>query len=203
MEFILNVGEVGCQEWSDRKKCDVIIPHQKRPYKIEYAVSRKEKRISWITTISLASDALMPLLLIRRKTINAAVWEEGCRDGQDFMIRSNNTSYVARPIFTKYVTSVILPYFDATRESLRLQDFNSVLLCDNCSSPMNEGSKQLPADNDRRLVTFPLHTSHLFQPLDLVNFAAFKREKREVHVWRPVGSQVLEIIKLMRALWRN
>jgi hypothetical protein len=42
----------------------------------------------------------------------------------------------------------------------------------------------------------------LFQPLDLITFAAFKREKREVHVGRPVGSQVWEIIKLMRALQR-
>jgi hypothetical protein len=41
-ELILNVDEVGCQEWSDRKKRDEIIPHQERPCRIEYAVSRKE-----------------------------------------------------------------------------------------------------------------------------------------------------------------
>jgi hypothetical protein len=61
---------------------------------------------------------------------------------------------------------------------------------------------QLLADNNIRLVTFPPHTSHLFQPLDLVTFAAFRREKREVHVGRPVGSQVWEITKLMRAVER-
>jgi hypothetical protein len=42
----------------------------------------------------------------------------------------------------------------------------------------------------------------LFQPLDHVTLVAFKREKREVHVGRPVGSQVWEIAKLMRALER-
>jgi hypothetical protein len=42
----------------------------------------------------------------------------------------------------------------------------------------------------------------LFQPLDLVTFVASKREKREVHVGRPVEPQVWEIIKLMRALER-
>jgi hypothetical protein len=42
----------------------------------------------------------------------------------------------------------------------------------------------------------------LFQPLDLVTFAAFKRAKHEVHVGRPVGLQVWEIVKLMRALER-
>jgi hypothetical protein len=118
------------------------------------------------------------------------------------MIRSNDTSSVTRPIFTKYVTSVILPCFAATRESLHLQDFTGVLLYDNCSFHIGEGIKQLFADSNIGLVTFPSHTSHLFQPLDLVTFAAFKREKREFHVGQLVGSQVWEITKLMRALER-
>jgi hypothetical protein len=120
------------------------------------------------------------------------------------MIRSNNTSYVTRPIFTECVISVILPYFAATRESLHLQDFTGVLLCDNYSSHIDEGIKQLLADNNSRLVTFPPHTSHLFQPLDLITFAAFKREKREVHVGQPVGSQVWEITKANESTgWHN
>jgi hypothetical protein len=78
-------------------------------------VSRKEKRISCITTISMAGDALTLLLVMHRRTIDVAVWEEGWRDGQDFMIRSNDTSYVTCPILTEYVTSVILPYFEVGR----------------------------------------------------------------------------------------
>jgi hypothetical protein len=132
-KLILNVNEVSCQEWSDRRKLDVIIPHQERSCRIEYAMSRK-KHITCIVTISIAGDALMPLLVTHWRTIDAAVWEEAWRDGQNFVIRSNDTSYVTRPIFTEYVTSVILPYFAATRESLYLQDFTGVLLCDNCSS---------------------------------------------------------------------
>jgi hypothetical protein len=164
-------------------------------------VSRK-KRITCITTISMAGDALMPLLVMHRRTIDAAVWEEGWQDGQDFMIRSNDTSDVTRPIFTEYVTSVILPSFAATRESLYLQDFTGVFLCDNCSFHIDKSIKQLLADKRIRLVTFPPHTSYLFQPLDLVTFAAFKREKREVHVRRSFGSQVWEITKPMRGLER-
>jgi hypothetical protein len=107
-ELILNVDETGCQEWSDRKKRAVIIPIQEGPCRIEHPVSRKEKRITCITTISTAGDALVPLLVIHGR-IDAAVWEEGWQDGQDFMIRSNDTSDVTRPIFAEYVTSVILP----------------------------------------------------------------------------------------------
>jgi hypothetical protein len=188
-ELILNVDEVGCQELSERKKRDVIIPHQERPCRIEYAVSRK-KRITCITTVSMLGDALMPLLVIHRRTIDTAVREEGWRDEQYSLIRSNDTSYVTRPIFTEYVTSVNLPYFAATRESWHAQHSTGVLLCDDCSSHIDEGIKQLLADNNIRLATFQPHTSHLFQPLDLVPFAGFKREKSEVHVKIPVGSQV-------------
>jgi hypothetical protein len=130
----------------------------------------------------MAGDALMPLLVIHRRIIDAAVWEEGWRDRQHFMILSNDMSDVTCPIFTEYVTSVILPYFAATRESLHPQNFTGVLLCDNCSSHIDESTKQLLADNNIRLATFPPHILHLFQLLDLVTFAAFKREKREVHV---------------------
>jgi hypothetical protein len=200
-ELILNVDEVGRQKWSGRKKPDLIIPHQERLCRIEYAVSRKGKRINCITTISMASDALMPLLVIHQKTIEAAVQEKGWRDGQDFMIRSSDSSSVARPIFTEYVTSVILLYFAGTRDSLHLQDFTGVLLCDNCNSHIDGGIKQLLSDNNIRFVTFP-HISQMFQPLDLVTFAVFKREKHEFHVRQPVGSQVREITKLMRALER-
>jgi hypothetical protein len=76
-ELILSVDEVGCQDWFDRKKRDVIIPHQERSCRIEYAVFRKEKCITCTTTISMAGDALMPLLVIHRRTIDADVWDQG------------------------------------------------------------------------------------------------------------------------------
>jgi hypothetical protein len=45
MEFILNVNEVGSQEWADRKKRDAVILHSARDHKIKLAVSRKDKAV--------------------------------------------------------------------------------------------------------------------------------------------------------------
>jgi hypothetical protein len=45
-----------------------------------------------ITTIFIVADALMPLLVIDRKTIDDAVWGKGWRDWKDFFGRSNNPS---------------------------------------------------------------------------------------------------------------
>jgi transposase len=121
-------------------------------------------------------------------------------DGQDFLIRSNDMSYVARPIFKGYIRDVVFEYFTTTRETMHLENYADVLLCDNCSSHTNKEVMAMLARDNIRLTTFPPHISHLFQPLDLVTFAAFKREKREIHVSRPDRSQTWQITILRKAL---
>ena len=153
-ELILNLDEVGSQDWADRKPRSVIVPHQARRVRIEYSVPRSEKRISCIAAISMAGDTLMPLLVIHRKTIDQAVWEEGWKDGQDFLIRSNDTSYVTRDIFKEYLTIVFLRYVETVRESLNLHDFPAVLLCDNCSAHIDEEIMLLLASHNMKLLTF-------------------------------------------------
>jgi hypothetical protein len=148
----------------------------------------------------MAGDVLMPLLVIHRKTIDDAVWEEGWRDGQDFLIRSNDSSYVTHEIFKEYLTRVVVPYFLTTRESLHLGPLTGVLLCDNCASHVDDEIMSMLANHNIRVVTFPPHTTHLFPPLDLVTFAAFKREKREIHSDGLEASQVWQITKRMKAL---
>jgi hypothetical protein len=118
----------------------------------------------------------------------------------ELFIRSNDTSYVTRPSFKEYIRDVVLKYFNTTRETMHLENFAGVLLCDNCSSHIDEEGMVMLARENIRFITFPPHTSHLFQSLDLVTFPAFKREKREIRVTHPEGSQAWQIAKLMKAL---
>jgi hypothetical protein len=85
---------------------------------------------------------------------------------------------------------------------MHLENFAGVLLCDNCSSHIDEEAMAMLARENIRLITFPPHTSHLFRPLDLVTLAAFKREKREIDITHPEESQVWQIAKFMKALER-
>jgi hypothetical protein len=114
----------------------------------------------------------------------------GGRDGQDFLIRSNDTSYATRDILKEYLTIVFLRYVEIVRESLDLHDFPAILLCDNCSSHIDDEIMQRLASHHVKLLTFLTHTSNLFQPLDLVTFGVLKREKREIQVKLPAESQV-------------
>jgi hypothetical protein len=61
---------------------------------------------------------------------------------------------------------------------------------------------QILASHNVKFLTFPPHTSNLFQPLDLVTFGIFKRQKREIQVKLPAGSQVWHITRLMKAYER-
>jgi hypothetical protein len=88
-ELIFTLDEIESHEWADWNPRDMIIPHQARPGHIESSVQCTEKRISCITTLSMAGDILMPLLIVHRKTIDDAVWDEGWRDWRNFLIRSN------------------------------------------------------------------------------------------------------------------
>jgi hypothetical protein len=124
----------------------------------------------------------MPLLVIHCKTIDQAVWESGWRDGQDFLIRSNNTSYVIRDILKQYLTIVFLKSVETVRESLDFHDFPAVLLCDNSSSHIDDEITRLRASHTFKLLTFPPYTSHMFQSLDLVTCGVLKHEKREIQV---------------------
>jgi hypothetical protein len=54
----------------------------------------------------MAGDMLMPLLVIHRKTVDDAVWEDGWLDGQDFLIRSNDTSYLT-PQLSKNISEML------------------------------------------------------------------------------------------------
>jgi hypothetical protein len=150
--------------------------------------------------MSMASDPVMALLIIHPKTIDQAVWEEGWRDGQDFLIRTNDTSYLTRDIFKESLTSVFLKSVEAVRELLDLHDFPAVFLCENCSSHSDEEIVQAFASHNIKLLTFPPHTSNMFQPLDLVTFGILKRE---IQVKLPAESQLWRIVRTTEADQRS
>jgi hypothetical protein len=83
---------------------------------------------------------------------------------------------------------------------MHLENFAGVLLCDNCSSHIDKEVMAMLARENIWIITLPPHTSYLGQPLDLVTFAAFKREKINNHVTHPESSQAWQIAKLIKAL---
>ena len=125
----------------------------------------------------MAGDALPPLIVSHRKTVDEEVAKKGFREGHDFVYSFQNKSHVTADIFKSYVLNQIIPYIKQTRCQMKIEDSPVVLLIDNCPSHVNDEIKQILAMENIRMITFPPHKTNLFQPLDLFTFYVFKLEK--------------------------
>jgi hypothetical protein len=96
----------------------------------------------------MAGDTLMLLSVIHRKTVGSVIWEEVWPNDQNFLLRSNDTSYVTRDIFNDYLTEIFLKYVAVTRESINLHNSTAVFLCDNCIAHIDGEIKILVARNN-------------------------------------------------------
>ena len=199
-ELIFNLDEVGSQEWADKRAKRVIIPIEDKSKPALIGLNRNEKRLTICQIISMSGDTLMPLIISHRSTIDQEVWDSGIRDMEDAMFRSSSSSYITREIFVEYIRKVLFTYINKIREDPIYTNEVAVLLCDNLSAHIDNELKEELARMNIRLVTFPPHTSHIFQMLDLVIFGAFKAYKSGIKTKFAKGSQVDIFIKNLKAL---
>ena len=160
------------------------------------------KKITICATISMAGDVLPPLIISNRVTIDQEIYDAGWREGQDFVYYHQKNSFMTKEIFQNYIFNHIIPYIDNTRKMMKLEDSPGVLLIDNCTSHQCDEIYKVLANNNIRLITFPPHTTNLFQPLDLVTFGIFKQEKSQVRSKYKKGSQIDIINKNLIAMER-
>jgi hypothetical protein len=114
--------------------------------------------------------------------INAAVEttvkREGFRVGVDLILRQRNKPYMNSTLLFEHAKTVLLPDVDELRTNEEFADKDAVLLMDNCSIHVRPDTSQLLADHRFKVITFPLHTSHIFQSLDVSLFGNFKRKTK-------------------------
>ena len=73
---------------------------------------------------------------------------------------------------------------------MKIEKSPAVLLIDNCPSHSDEELYRRLAEENIRVITFPPHTTNLFQPLDLVTFHVYKQEKSNMRSKYKKGSQI-------------
>jgi hypothetical protein len=90
--------------------------------------------------------------------IDDAVREEGRIDGQDFLMRPNNTLSVARAILKE--------------DRLNLDDFPAVLPCENWFTHTDEVILQLPTSRHLKFAKFR-HVDRIFSRLSISSLLAY------------------------------
>lgn len=201
-ELVFNLDEVGQQEWANKKTKKVVVPSFLKNARIEYCVERAEKKISLITTISMAGDVLTPLMITSRKTLDEEVMQSGIRIGEDIIIRYQESAYASMEIISEYINDVFLVYIQNLRNEEKFKDKPAVLICDNCAAHFDNAMIKKLTQNNVRLITIPPHSSHLFQPLDLVTFGVFKNEIRSTTSKYENGTQLDRIARVLSAIER-
>jgi hypothetical protein len=169
---------VGISEWEDRAPRKVIVPVSMTDQTIHHGVHRNLKHMSVICCVSAARESLNPFVVSSQ--VNDKVTETrkiaGFRMGVDIVLEHRQKAYVTATLFQQYVTSVLIPFIERLRTNPEFTGKSATLLMDNCSIHTRPEVLATLRDHNVKVITFPPHTTQIFQTLDLYLFGVFKRK---------------------------
>jgi hypothetical protein len=197
-ELIFNLDELGSADWEDRKVKTVIVSAGVRKDDVYHTISRRQRHITLLACVSAAGDALTPML-ITTNPIRDCLWSRSLRQDEDVMVRRRSPSYIDEQLFFKYISNVLIPYVSSVRSTPELADEPAVLLMDSALPHTSERVLRILDQNKIIALTFPAHTTNLFQALDLVFFGTLKHLKATAAGEFDDGSVNEQITKMIQA----
>lgn len=185
-ELVFNLDEVGISEWEDRSEKKVIVPVSMRGHKVHHGIHRNLKHISVVVCITAAGESLTPFFVSSQFTapVEMKLKQKGMRLGLDMIIRKRDRPYMNADLFLEYITKVFIPYIVELRSNEEFAGRPAILLMDNCSLHMGEDVIRVLSEHQVKVITFPPHTTNIFQMLDLSLFGVLKRK---MHYKLPLG----------------
>jgi hypothetical protein len=176
-ELLFNIDESGFSDWEERKPKRILLPTEARTTTLHYPASRKIRHQTLVCCVTAAGDAYCPLLISAQATARD-VFRHQIRDRIDLQIEIAPSPYVTSEIFQRYIETVLIPAVEANRELPGCANKPAILFCDNCSAHMSDSVLQNLARHGVLVLTYPPHTSHIFQVLDVLLFGLIKRSKK-------------------------
>jgi hypothetical protein len=197
-ELVFNLDELGSADWEDRKAKKVIVPAGVPKEDVHHPVSRRHRHTMLLACVSASGDALTALLIMG-SPIPESLWSRGLRQDEDAMIRHRLPAYITEELLYDCISTVFIPYVLAVRDRASFEDEIAVLLMDSAVPHTSERVRRLLGENNIIAVTFPAHTTNLFQALDLVFFGVFRKLKASATGEFDDDSVSAQIIKLIQA----
>jgi hypothetical protein len=171
--LIFNIDECGFSDWEEQRPKPVLIPTEFERSVLHYPVNRAIRHQSLICCITAAGDAHCPLLVSREPSITQG-FNHRHRGGIDLKIQIAKSAYVAKEIFESYDDTVLIPAVESNRTLKGCNNKLAILFCDNCSAHCTEDIWKKLACHGVIVLTYPPHTSHIFQVSDVLLFGVFK-----------------------------
>jgi hypothetical protein len=178
VELVFNLDEVGISDWEDRQSKKVIVPVSARERAIHHKINRRLKHVSIIACISAAGESLMPYVVTSQDSlpVRDALKKRGMRFGTDLILKHHAKPYINMEIFEDYIRKVFIQNLNELRSLEEFADEEAVLLMDNCPSHVGELILSVLRDVRVRVISWPPHTTQIFQELDVSLFGVLKRK---------------------------
>jgi hypothetical protein len=148
--------------------------------------------------VSASGDAHFPLLIAPHSKARR-IFEKGIRENIDLKLEIRQVSDLDAELFSQHIKEIFIPTIAANRELPRYANRPAILFCDNCTSHCSDEILRELARNDILVLTYPPHTSHLFQVLDVLLFGQLKVFKKYLPEDNNENREIDHILRIFRA----
>jgi hypothetical protein len=197
-ELMLNISECGFSDWEERKPKSVLISCRVNNVTLHSPVDRGTRHQTVICCVTMAGDVYCPLLVSGYQSVRQ-IFETEVPDGIDLKVEIASSPYVTQAIFNKYIDEVLIPAVILDRGLPGCKDKPAILFSDNRSVHC---SNELLGNLTRcgiLVITYPPHTSHIFQVLDVLLFGILKKVKKYHRRDHTLRREVNHVLRLFRA----
>lgn len=166
-ELIFNMDET-MLEVGENRTCVITKPSSPRP-SVDKAA--KAEHISLVLCVSACGGYARPLCIFPLKTLP----ELNERTNQFYYISGQPNGFITKEIFFGWMTTIIIPAINQTRQQLGIPNQKALLLVDPHSTRDHQPSLQACEQNNICVYSLLSHSSTISQPLDLTCNGEFKR----------------------------
>ena len=166
------MDETGINEKADAKK-RVLVPNSFQGRQTQYPIPKNRDHATVVACIAADGTAIKPLVVVThtttRDTLRLKCW--GRRQG---VFPDQRAWVLTGELFMAWLRAVFIPSVNERRAKAGNPEQTAYLVLDNCASHKSNAIDDLCRENNVRLVYLVPNTTHIFQPLDLCFFGAFK-----------------------------
>ena len=130
-----------------------------------------------VACIAADGTAIPPLVVVTHRTTRDTL-RLRCWGDDKVCFRRSESGYITQELFIGWLRDTFIPSVEERRRQTGNMEQRAYLLLDNCTSHTSDDIVELCRENNVELVYFVANATHIFQPLDLCFFSAFKAKLR-------------------------
>jgi hypothetical protein len=194
-EFVFNVDETGCSEYSDSREVKVLVPIDYARPSVPVPVDRHTKRSTLTACIAADGFRAKPFMIVSRATLENEVAMYGY-DRRNVYITSQENAFMTRRLFELWGTEVFFPMIEQRRNDLNYQG-KVLLIMDGLRSRHTDCFVQQCTEGGIEVLFLLPHASDQTQPLDLLTFALMKQPYSASKFKRLTNPQSNQLVRIL------